>query len=249
MDLHLYGKVALVSGCSQGLGYQAALALAKQGADIFGVSIGDDSALKKAVEDCGRNYHSITISLTTPGAIHQLMKEVLAVYGHIDILLNYAAILKKEETLALTKLEWNSAYDINVSAAFFLSLEVIRQFQKQGHGGKIINATGILPRHTSEYCAYAISNGAIEAMTHYLAMEFGKDNIQINAIKYGFMSCGNTLQTGEKNQEDTSLLASIPASRWGCDEDGNGLIILLASNAGDYITGVCIPVDGGYSIY
>lgn len=174
MDMNLYGKVALVSGCSQGLGYHAALALAKQGADIFGVSIGDDSSLKKAIEATGRNYHSFTISLTTPGAIHQVMKEALAAYGHIDILLNYAAILKKEETLELTKLEWNSAYDINVSAAFFLSLEVIRQFQKQGHGGKIINATGILPRHTSAYCAYAISNGAIEAMTRYLAMEFGK---------------------------------------------------------------------------
>ena len=129
MDMNLYGKVALVSGCSQGLGYHAALALAKQGADIFGVSIGDDSSLKKAIEATGRNYHSFTISLTTPGAIHQVMKEALAAYGHIDILLNYAAILKKEETLELTKLEWNSAYDINVSAAFFLSLEVIRQFQ------------------------------------------------------------------------------------------------------------------------
>ena len=69
MDMNLYGKVALVSGCSQGLGYHAALALAKQGADIFGVSIGDDSSLKKAIEATGRNYHSFTISLTTPGAV------------------------------------------------------------------------------------------------------------------------------------------------------------------------------------
>lgn len=247
MDMNLYGKVALVSGCSQGLGYHAALALAKQGADIFGVSIGDDSSLKKAIEATGRNYHSFTISLTTPGAIHQVMKEALAAYGHIDILLNYAAILKKEETLELTKLEWNSAYDINVSVAFFLSLEVIRQFQKQGHGGKIINATGILPRHTSAYCAYAISNGAIEAMTRYLAMEFGKDQIQVNAIQYGFMSCGSTLQ-GEKEEWDTSLLTAIPIGRWGMDQDSDGLVTLLASDASNYITGVCIPVDGGYSI-
>ena len=95
MKLELAGKVALVSGCSQGLGYACVRTLARYGADIFGVSIGDDSALKKEVEALGRSYHSLTVSLTTPGSIHEVMKEVLAAYGHVDILLNFAGILKK----------------------------------------------------------------------------------------------------------------------------------------------------------
>ena len=90
MKLELAGKVALVSGCSQGLGYACVRTLARYGADIFGVSIGDDSALKKEVEALGRSYHSLTVSLTTPGSIHEVMKEMLAAYGHVDILLNFA---------------------------------------------------------------------------------------------------------------------------------------------------------------
>lgn len=248
MEFDLCGKIALVSGCSQGLGYTCAQTLARHGADIFGVSIGDDSELKKEVEALGRTYHSLTISLTTPGAIHTLMKEVLAVYDHLDILLNFAGILKKEDTLTMTRQEWNTAFDINVSAAFILSQEVIKQFRKQAHGGKIINASGVLPYDTSEYCAYSASKGAIETMTKYMAHEFACDQIQINAINIGFMTCGNRLQSGDGGEIDSSILQKIPARRWGDEKDIEGLILLLASHASDYITGTCIPVDGGYSI-
>lgn len=248
MEFSLSGNVALVSGCSQGLGYACVKTLAQYGADIFGVSIGDDSELKKEVEAMGRKYHSITVSLTTPGAIHGLMKEVLAVYQHIDILLNFAGILKKEDTLAIHREEWNAVFDINVSALFTLTQEVIKQYRKQGHGGKIINASGVLPYDTSEYCAYSSSKGAIEAMTKYLAYEFAVDQIQINAITFGFMTSGNCLQSGDGGETDTSILREIPARRWGNERDVEGLLLLLASSASDYITGTCIPIDGGYSI-
>ena len=114
MNLELDGRVALVSGCSQGLGYACVRTLARHGADIFGVSIGDDSALKKEVEALGRSYHSLTVSLTTPGSIHDVMKEVLAAYGHVDILLNFAGILKKEDTLEISRQAFQSALDINL---------------------------------------------------------------------------------------------------------------------------------------
>lgn len=247
-EFDLHEKVALISGASQGMGYAMALTLARHGADIFGVSIGDDSDLKKEVEAMGRRYHSITISLTTPGAIHTVIKEVLGAYGHVDILLNFAGITKKMDTLDMTKMDWNAVFDINVSAAFLLAKEVIQQFRMQGHGGKIINASGILPLHTSEYCAYSASKGAVEAMTRYLAMEFGKDDIQVNAITFGFMTTGTSLMSGDGNQYDDSILRDIPAKRWGCYKDVDGLLLLLASAQSNYITGACIPVDGGYSI-
>lgn len=249
MEFDLAGKVALVSGCSQGLGYACVCALARQGADIFGVSIGDDHSLKKEVEEMGRSYHSLTISLTTPGAINDVMKEVLAAYGHIDILLNFAGILKKEDTLEITRKAFQTALDINITAAFFLSQVVIKQFLKQGKGGKIINAGGILPYHTNEYSAYYVSKGAVEAMTRYLACEFSKDDIQINTISFGFMTSGSTLQRCDGEQYDTSILNDIPAKRWGCYKDAEGLVLLLASSKSNYITGACIPIDGGYSIH
>ena len=248
MKLELAGKVALVSGCSQGLGYACVRTLARYGADIFGVSIGDDSALKKEVEALGRSYHSLTVSLTTPGSIHEVMKEMLAAYGHVDILLNFAGILKKEDTLKISRQAFQSALDINVTAAFTLSQEVIRQYIRQGYGGKIINASGILPYGTNEYCAYFTSKGAVEAMTKYMAHEFAGQNIQINAITLGFMNEGNKLQSGEGQQDDVSILQDIPAGRWGTWEDLDGLLLVLCSGAGSYINGACIPLDGGYSI-
>lgn len=248
MKFNLEGKIALVSGCSQGLGYASVLALAKHGADIFGVSIGDDSELKKEVEALGRRYHSLTLSLTTPGAIHTLIKEVKGTYGHLDILLNFANILKKEDTLSISRQEFCNAIDLNITATFFLTQEVIKLYLEQGNGGKIINASGILPYDTSEYCVYATSKGAIDQMTRYLAHEFADKQIQINSILIGFMNDGTRLQDGKCGIADETILQRIPAKRWGKDEDIEGLILLLSSDASDYITGACIPCDGGYSI-
>ena len=135
-----------------------------------------------------------------------------------------------------------------MTAAFTLSQEVIRQYISQGHGGKIINASGILPYGTNEYCAYFTSKGAVEAMTKYMAHEFAGQNIQINAITLGFMNEGNKLQSGEGQQDDVSILQDIPAGRWGTWEDLDGLLLVLCSAAGSYINGACIPLDGGYSI-
>lgn len=244
----LSGKVALVSGCSQGLGYACVLTLARHGADIFGVSIGDDSHLKKEVEAYGVKYHSMTLSLTTPGAMDTLMKEVLSTYGHLDILLNFAGIMKKEAVLACTPNSWDSLMEINLKASFFLSQAVIQQFLKQGHGGKIINASGILPRECGDFTMYSTSKGGVEAMTKALAVQFAKEDIQINAIRFGFMTTGTSLQAEDNGHYDHSILKCIPANRWGSYKDVDGLLLLLASTASNYITGCCIPVDGGYSI-
>ena len=245
-DLH--GKVALVSGCSQGLGYACVLTLARHGADIFGVSIGDDSNLKKEVEAYGVQYHGIALSLTTPGAIDTLMKEVLAAYGHVDILLNFAGIMKKEQTLCCDEACWDSLMDVNLKASFFLSQAVIKQFQKQGHGGKIINASGILPKEYDRYTIYCISKGGIDAMTKSLAAQFAHEDIQINAIRFGFMTTGTSLQTADNGHYDHAMLSHIPAGRWGSYKDVDGLLLLLASPAANYMTGCIIAIDGGYSI-
>lgn len=249
MQFDVTGKVALVSGCSQGLGYACVLTLARAGADIFGVSIGDDSALKKEVEELGRQYHSLTLSLTTPGSIDTCLKEVLATYGKVDILLNFAGIVRKEETLKVDPQMWDAVMDINLKASFFLSQAVIRQYLKQGHGGKVINASSILSQHSSnDYIAFTASKGGLEAITKALANEFSHEDVQVNAISFGYMTTGTSLQIREDGEIDHSILQRIPAKRWGCYKDVDGLLLLLASSASNYITGCVIPIDGGYSI-
>ena len=248
MEFDLHGKTALVSGCSQGLGFECVKILAKHGANVYGVSIGDDSELKEIVSQYDGNYESSTLSLTTPGAIRSVVQEAKSKYSHIDILLNFASSLKKDDTLSITKSEWSNAMDINVHAAFFLSQEVIKVMIEQHTGGKIINASGVLPFDTTQFCSYYTANGALEAMTKYLAYEFAPNNIQINAISFGFMDFGTKLQQCLGNEDDTSILHRIPAKRWGTPKDIEGLVLLLSSSQSDYITGACIPIDGGYSI-
>lgn len=245
----LRGKVALVSGCSQGLGYACVLTLARHGADIFGVSIGDDSNLKKEVEAYGVKYHGLALSLITPGAIDTLMKEVLATYGKVDILLNFAGVIKKENVLECNEHTWDALMDVNLKAIFFLSQAVISQFLKQSSGGKIINASGILPKEYDDYAMYSTSKGGVEALTKSLAAQFAKDDIQVNAIRFGFMTTGTSLQTEENGHYDHQILEHIPAKRWGCYKDVDGLLLLLASSASNYMNGCCIPIDGGYSIF
>lgn len=246
----LSNKVALVSGCSQGLGYACVLTLARAGADIFGVSIGDDSHLKKEVEALGRRYHSLTLSLTGEGAIDTVMKEVLAVYHRVDILLNFAGILKKQDTLEVSSCNYDALMNINLKACFFLSQAVIKQFLKQGSGGKIINASSVLSDSSkNQFIPFITSKGGLNALTRGLANEFAKDNIQVNAISFGYMTTGTSLQTIENGEYDPAILNQIPAARWGCYKDVDGLLLLLASSASNYITGCIIPVDGGYSIH
>lgn len=248
--IDLRGKVALVSGCSQGLGYACVCTLARAGADIFGVSIGDDSHLKEEVEAAGRHYHSITLSLTTPGAIDQVMKECLGCYGHIDILLNFAGIVRRVATLSVNEACYDAVMDLNAKASFFLSQAVITQMIQQGHGGKIINASSVLSqRFSNDTLPFSASKGAIESMTKALANEFAKANIQINAISFGYMTTGTSLQIDEHGEIDHDLLNRIPAGRWGCYKDVDGLLLLLASSYSDYITGCIIPIDGGFSIH
>lgn len=246
----LTGKVALVSGCSQGLGYACVLTLARNGADIFGVSIGDDSHLKEEVEACGRRYHSLTASLTTSGVIDQVVKECTAAYGHIDILLNFAGIVRKERTLRVDEACFNAVMDINAKACFFLSQAVIKKMIEQGHGGKIINASGVIAQRSSnDFLPFTAAKGALEAMTKALANEFASEDIQVNAISFGYMTTGTRLQLDDNGEVDHEILQQIPAGRWGCYKDVDGLLLLLASRASNYMTGCIIPVDGGFSIH
>ncbi|MCI8541587.1 MAG: SDR family oxidoreductase [Erysipelotrichaceae bacterium] len=246
----LSGKVALVSGCSQGLGYACVLTLARAGADIFGISIGDDSRLKKEVEECGRRYHSLHASLTTPGVIDTLIKECLAAYGKIDILLNFAGVVRKKDMETISEADYDAVMDINTKACFFLTQSVIAVMKRQNSGGKIINASSILPVHgSSSFLPFVVSKGAIEAMTKALAAEYAKDDIQVNAISFGYMTTGTSLQTEENGSYDHHILAQIPAERWGCYKDVDGLLLLLASSASNYMTGCIIPIDGGFSIH
>lgn len=244
----LEGKTALISGASQGLGYAMALVLARLGANIFTVSIGDDTRLKEEVKECGRNYQSMQVSLTTPGICDQVIKEALAAFGSIDLLLNFAGILKKEKTSTITQESLQQVLNINVISTFLLSQAVIKQFLKQGNGGKIINASGVLPT-SFEYTSYYTSKGAIEAMTKILAKEYAKQDIQVNAISFGFMTTGTSLQSIDANHYDASILNEIPAKRWGTYKDVEGLLTLLCTRKSNYMTGLCIPIDGGYSIH
>jgi 2-deoxy-D-gluconate 3-dehydrogenase len=167
----------------------------------------------------------------------------------IDILFNNAGINIRKPPQDLAAEEWQKVLDINLTSAFLMSKAVYPALQRAG-GGKIVNIGSMTSIFGAGFApAYATSKGGIVQLTKSLALAWAADNIQVNAILPGWF---DTALTQQARQEIPGLhervLARIPQGRWARPEDMAGTAIFLASPASDYVTGVAIPVDGGYSV-
>lgn len=247
----LDGKVALITGGSRGLGLQIAEALGEMGCRVA------ITARKPAELDTARSHlEAMGIEvLTLPGNLAQfdsipgLVDQVLERYGAIDILVNNAGTTWGAPAEDYPDEAWNKVMDLNINAVFHLCREVGRRVMiPQGHG-KIINvasAAGL--RGTAKgvtTIAYNTSKAAAVNFTRTLACEWGRHNININAICPGFFSSRMADELIDRMGQ--TLLDRIPLGRIGGEEDLKGLVVFLASEASRHITGQAISVDGGAS--
>ena len=178
-----------------------------------------------------------------------MVEQTLHTFGRIDILVNNAGtnIRKLPEQLSLA--EWHSILDTNLGSAFLCSQAVYAPMVQSG-GGKIINNGSMFSLFGgSHVLAYGASKGGVVQLTKSLAVAWAKDNIQVNAILPGWL---HTDLTNRAMQDLPGLydrvLARTPQGRWGQPEDLAGVAIFLASRASDFVTGVALAVDGGYSV-
>ncbi|MBZ4670249.1 MAG: 2-dehydro-3-deoxy-D-gluconate 5-dehydrogenase [Clostridiales bacterium] len=242
----LEGKVAMVTGCEQGLGMGMAIGLAQAGADIFGVGIGDMSAVKAEVEKAGRKFSSIKANLIQQDKIDEIVNTCLEEMGHIDILVNNAGIIRREDSINFSEKDWDDVININLKTVFFLCQRVAKEFIKQGKG-KIINIASMLSFQGGiRVPSYTASKSGIKGITMLMANEWAKYNINVNAIAPGYMATDNTANLRADENRSNEILARIPAGRWGTPDDVAGAAVFLASEASDYVNGFTLAVDGGW---
>jgi 2-deoxy-D-gluconate 3-dehydrogenase len=243
----LTGKTALITGGSKGLGGGIALGLAGAGADVAVVTSNDGSReVQKQIESLGRKAHTIVANLGDESKLEGVVQEALAKLGHIDILVNNAGIIRRTPAAEHAAQDWHDVLNLNLNAAFFLSQLLGRHMIERG-SGKIINIASMLTFQGGiNVPGYTASKHAIAGITKALANEWAGKGINVNGIAPGYMATDNTAAIRADEERSASILARIPAARWGTTEDLQGAAIYLASKASDYMNGHILCVDGGW---
>lgn len=249
-SLRLDGRVALVTGGSRGLGLGMAMALAHQGADIALAARTAEQLDKAAalIEALGRKVITVPTDVSQVEQVSAMVQKTADHYGRLDILVNSAGVNNRKRVDEFTEADWDALMDINLKGLFFGCLEAAKVMKQQGKG-KIINVGSmafeiIVPR----IALYAISKGGVRQLTRALAIEWAKDNIQVNAIAPGRFWTELTDAVFSNPELYDSAVGVIPMGRPGIPSDLAGATVLLASDASDYITGQTIMVDGGWFV-
>jgi 2-dehydro-3-deoxy-D-gluconate 5-dehydrogenase len=246
-SFRLDGKVAIVTGCSTGLGQGMAYGLAEAGADIVGVDCVDAPETAARIRELGRKFVEVTADLSTTEPVERIVESAVAELGRIDILVNNAGIIRREDSINFSEDDWDDVMNVNVKALFFLSQAVARQFLAQGSGGKIINTASLLSFQGGiRVPSYTASKSGVAGVTRLLANEWAKHGINVNALAPGYMATNNTAPLRADAKRSAELMERIPANRWGLPEDLKGAVVFLSSSAADYITGHVLAVDGGW---
>jgi 2-deoxy-D-gluconate 3-dehydrogenase len=249
LDLfRLDGRVALVTGASQGLGQAMAIGLAEAGADVVALDRRASDQTGQAIAALGRRCKSITCDLLTASVadLQQIVSQIMSDMGHIDVLVNNAGIIRRAPALDFSETDWDEVLQINLKAVFFLSQAVARTMISNG-GGKIVNVASMLSFQGGIIVpSYTASKSAVAGVTRALANEWSRHGINVNAIAPGYMATDNTAALRADPDRSAAILDRIPAGRWGTPDDLKGVVVFLASPAASYLHGAIVPVDGGW---
>jgi gluconate 5-dehydrogenase len=245
---NLTGKRALITGGTHGIGLAIAEGLAASGASIVlnGHTL---ERLEQAVKKCKKNGYQVSgylFDITDKNAVDLNLNKIREAEGHIDILVNNAAMHKRVELLDLTLEDYKKVLDINLTAQFYMAQQLARSM-KERNQGKIINLCSMmseLGRDTTG--AYASAKGGLKMLTKSMATEWARYNIQVNGIGPGYIKTEATGPISEPgNPLHDYVISRTPAGRWGRPEDLIGAAVFLASRASDYVNGHILYVDGG----
>ena len=243
----LNGKVAVVTGASTGLGQGMSYALAEAGASVLGVDYVEMTETQKNIEAKGMKFTGLVADLLSIKNVQTIVDTAVKTYGRLDILINNAGIIRRNDAIDFSEKDWDDVMNINIKTVFFLSQAAARQFIAQKSGGKIVNIASMLSFQGGiRVPSYTASKSGVMGITRLMANEWAKHGITINAIAPGYMSTNNTAQLRSDEERSKAILERIPAGRWGTPEDIQGAAVFLSSSASDYVNGYTIAVDGGW---
>jgi gluconate 5-dehydrogenase len=246
----LSGKTALVTGGGRGIGLGIAMGLARHGANIALIARTEEQlnlATEQIESETGRSAKSFCFDLANLDAIEALFERIVKETGGIDILVNCAGTTIRSPAEEIKLEDWHKVQDVNLTSAMLLSQAFFKHCRKEDKPGRIINV-GSLTCHAARptTAPYAASKAGLFALTQTLATEWAKYNITVNAIGPGYIATELTEPLQKDEQFNKWVLSKTPLGRWGKPEDMAGTAVLLASKAGEFITGQIIYVDGGW---
>lgn len=245
----LEGKTALVTGCKRGIGFAMAEALAEAGANILGVSASlqtEGSEIEKAVRGLGRDFTGYQCDFSDRKSLYAFIEKVKSDNPRIDILVNNAGTILRKPAAEHPDEYWDKVIEVNQNAQFILTREIGKEMIKRGSGKVIFTASLLTFQGGITVPGYAASKGAIGQLTMAFSNEWASRGVQVNAIAPGYIATDNTQALRDNEERSESILARIPAARWGEPEDFKGPIIFLASQASNYMSGSVMLVDGGW---
>ena len=246
---NLEGRKALVTGASRGIGQAIAVALAGAGADVAitarnASSLGETSA---SIEALGRRAVPLAQDVRDVAGSRAVVERAADALGGLDIVVNNAGYEEVTPSLDVEEDVWDRVVDTNLKGAFFVAQAAARRMQADGRGGAIINLASLTSYvGVPTAVPYGSSKAGILGMTQALATEWAGLGIRVNAVAPGYFRTAMTDVFYRNDAWQTSMLAKIPLGRFGALDDLAGAVIFLASDASAYVTGQCIPVDGGY---
>ncbi len=246
----LSGKTAFVSGATSGLGRQFALTLARSGARVAvtGRRVDRLEALEEEIEAFDGRAMAIKMDVTDGDAIADAVEAAETELGPIGILVNNAGISKPTMAVKVTEEDFDEIMAVNVKGVFRLAQEVGKRMIGHGNGGRVIIIASIAAFHVANgLSTYGMSKAAVAHMTRILALEWARYGINVNAICPGYIETEmNTAYFA--TPEGQKMINSFPKKRLGKPEDLDGLLLLLASNASDYISGALFTADDAQSL-
>lgn len=249
----LTGRVAIVTGCSTGLGVQMAKALAAKGASIVAIARRQnliEAVASELAETYGVKTLAIPCDITSTENVEAAIDKVLETFGRIDIVINNAGTGAVAPAEDITDAQFENEFNIDLFGTFRISRAVAKKAMIPAKYGRIINIAsmyGLVGNKVAPASPYHAAKGGVVNLTRALAAEWGKYNITVNAICPGYFYSPLTKETLDSEFFQANAKAMIPLERYGNEGELDTAALFLASPATTYVTGVALPVDGGYT--
>lgn len=235
-----------MTGGNGGLGRALAAGLRDAGARV--AVCGRDPAKNAATAAAfGPDMPVIEMDVTDEGSVERGIARVTSELGRLDVLVNNAGNFRGGFALEEPLADWRSVIETHLTGAWLCARHAARAMVRQGTGGKIINISSVMSRFgANDFADYTAAKSGVEGLTRSLAVEWARFGIQVNAILPGYFD--TDMSAGMPEWLRASIVAKTPGRRWGRPEELIGPVVFLASRASDWVTGACLPVDGGYLV-